>query len=214
MTDMPGTAEMTDMPGMTGMEGSAGTAAPPTDGGNSPSAAEAGTDSVPSTMVLLPSHVRDSARARRRAYAFRDRVAAALRDEPWDSVTALRRAGFEQLDGVHWYNRANLADDVQFDPLHPEFVVFDAGHPVGEMFVPPTFSLHAPEPPGAPLMRWHYHRYSAPVCTTPYLTQYARPATGCRPGDRVAGRSPLMTHVWVGPGLAPFSAMMMPGSGS
>lgn len=210
------TSEMNTMPGMPGMPGMP--AMPGMDGGGagaSTSGAAAGSaDSVPSTMVVLPSHVPDSPGARRRAAAFLARVTAAVREEPWGSARALHRAGFRQLDDVHWYNRANLSDDVQFDPRRPEFVVVDGGRPVGEMFVPPSFSLHAPEPPGAPAMRWHYHRYASPVCTTPYLTQYARPADGCRAGDRATLRSPLMTHVWVGPGLAPFSAMMTPGGGS
>lgn len=198
---MPGMSDMAGMPGMSGTPGMPGMG---TTSDSSP-------DRDPG-MVVVPSTLSDSPSRRRAAADFLARVVEAVHTQPWHDAAEIRRAGFRpmQIDGSHWYSRANLTDGVQFDPDRPEFLVVLSGHVYGEMFLSDSFSLHAPEPPGAPQMRWHYHRYPDPVCTTPYLTQYMTSTGRCRPGDRATMRSPLMTHVWVYPTKSPFSAMMMP----
>ena len=59
-------------------------------------------------------------------------------------------------------------------------------------------ALDAADPPAAPELRWHYHRYqSGTVCSTPYFTQYLSDQGACKPGDSLTDTSPLMTHIWL-----------------
>lgn len=166
---------------------------------------------APGAVRVLRSRTPLTRATRAAARAFRADVARALTQERLLHLTDLRRAGYRRvgLDGIRWSKPEHLTDGIQFDPARPEFLVVAGERTVGVIFSPESMRLNAPEPPGAPLMRWNYHRYApGEVCVTSMLTLYAADDRGCRDGDRMTTRSPLMTHVWILDTGRPFAATL------
>lgn len=144
--------------------------------------------------------------------------AATLRREAIDAVTsvglvdrrAAREAGFLPMpgDAFHWYQPDALADGVAVDPRRPEFLMIEGDQVTGVMFV--TAEEEPDPPPGSPIVRWHRHEWSAPVCLgIGELVVVGLPdADGsCPQGGTPRDRSPWMFHVWF-EGDDPFSAEM------
>lgn len=166
------------------------------------------------TMVELESSVELTEESQAAADTFRREVIAAIVDQGLNHESAVREAGYLQMeyDVAHWYHPDYLTDGVLFDPQRPEFLVVAGGLTVGVMFVPETMELSAPEPPGAPLMAWHYHTYlDGFVCSTLLHIQYPADDGQCKTGDEIATRSPLMSHVWLYDDKHPFAAMPVTG---
>jgi hypothetical protein len=163
-----------------------------------------------SNIVMVPTRRRPGPRALARADALRAAVIASVRRHHWLTVADLRKDGWEPAasDPTHWFRRAFLTDGHLFDPDRPEYLVVENGRVIGVMFDPGSMTRRPPEPPGAPYLRWHYHRLPAgTMCVTaPDLTYPAQAGT-CRPGDHLTRRSPVMSHVWLYDDAHPFAAM-------
>jgi hypothetical protein len=163
-----------------------------------------------SNIVMVPTTRRPTPQARARADALRAAVIGSVRRHHWLTVADLRRNGWEPAasDPTHWFRRAFLTDGQLFDPDRPEYLVVEGGRVIGVMFDPGSMTRRPPEPPGAPYLRWHYHRLPAgTMCVTaPDLTYPAQAGT-CRPGDHLTRRSPVMSHVWLYDDAHPFAAM-------
>jgi len=118
----------------------------------------------------------------------------------WQSAEQAAADGYEPmaLDPSHWYHPEYVADDRFFDPAAPEFLVIDGDQVMGVMFLAEAVGLDQPDPPGAPLVRWHYHRWSQDVCLLDGLVIVGETVGGgCGEGEVATDISPLMAHVWL-----------------
>jgi hypothetical protein len=167
------------------------------------------------TELVEPSTPLDD-EARGAAATLQQQVSDTVTGSGWGSTADLTAAGFEPMPGdpVHWFDPAALADGVEVDPRHPEFVMVDSDTVVGVMFVAGERPDGAapPDPPGAPLTRWHRHRWDHRVCLAHdalVVAGTADPDGRCPSGQEARTESPYMFHVWL-EGDDPFSEEMAP----
>lgn len=162
------------------------------------------------TVEVDPPGPGATSESTRAAEELRARVVAAVEGHGWRDLDRARRDGFRPLSGAreHWINQENLRDGRTFDADRPEFLVLDRHAALGGvMFVSGSDRLDLPPPPGAPTVRWHYHRWSRPLCLSDGIVATRVPDDGlCRDGEAPTDRSGLMVHVWVKPGIDPFAA--------
>ena len=161
-----------------------------------------------------PHLIDDQVRAE--AEDLRETVERAAREQPWGDAAGARAAGYVQMPGdpLHWYHPDAVARMGAIDPERPDFVMIDDGEVLGVMFLAPSDDgkEQPPPAPGAPLVLWHLHRWSEPVCMgiAGMVVTGVPAADGTCPDDTVAARhSPWMFHVWL-VGDDPFSAEMHP----
>lgn len=149
------------------------------------------------TVEIEPASVRSS-EAEREAENLR--VAVLRESVRWATAAAATEAGFVPmpLDPSHWYHPTYVDDDRFFDPAAPEFLVVDGDDVLGVMFLASSPGLDQPDPPGAPLVRWHYHRWSDVVCLAGGMVIVSEASDGtCEAGQVATDISPLMAHVWL-----------------
>lgn len=172
---------------------------------------------VGAVTIAAPVVGRPDAAARADADELRRSVEGAAESEPWADLDGARTVGYRQMvgDPLHWYDPAAVADDRIVDPRHPEFLMFDEGGTLlGVMFLAPSDDGHT-DPPvvqGSPIVGWHLHRWSSPVCLGEGgLVAVAAAGTdgSCPDGAVAATNSPWMFHVWL-TGDDPFAAEMHP----
>jgi hypothetical protein len=151
------------------------------------------------TVEIEPSMVLTDS-TRREANELRDSVIAAVEANGWLDASRASADGFVPmaLDPSHWYHPEFVSDDRFFDPDAPEFLVVDGDDVVGVMFLAAEAGLDQPDPPGAPQVLWHYHRWSEAVCLLDGLVIVGETVDGsCGDGEVATDISPLMAHVWL-----------------
>jgi hypothetical protein len=144
-----------------------------------------------------------TAAQRRAAQRLIDDTRAAV--QPYEDIRTARRAGFRQLDPVHWYQPGWYADDATLDPTHPEFLMYDGERRLlGAMFV----EHDGPGPQvGGPLTAWHTHCRSQMPCRLPGNVLLEPEDGRCRGRPQVRD---WMLHVWLVPNrLGPFGHEMV-----
>lgn len=159
-----------------------------------------GADTITQTAVSLPSKTPSSSSTKASAMEFRDEVMANIAEHGWSDPINASKDGYRpmQLDPEHWYNPDFLTDGRQFDPAAPEILVIQDDQAVGTMFLAESFALDLPDPPGSPFIRWHYHRYSQPVCFADGIaTSIKKSKERCPDGTVESSTSPAMAHVWL-----------------
>ncbi|MCO5321163.1 MAG: hypothetical protein M9922_07165 [Microthrixaceae bacterium] len=112
-------------------------------------------------------------------------------------------------DEAHWYKKEYLSDGRVFDPAAPEFMVVADGSVVGAMFLAPSLEHTQQDPPGAPLVKWHYHEWRDSLCLEQGLVPVAAESRGeCPAGTESSRFSPPMAHVWLIDITDPFATDM------
>lgn len=151
------------------------------------------------TVEIEPASSR-TPEAEAEAEELRRSVLAEADRRGWSSAERAAADGYEPmaLDPSHWYHPDYVTDDRFFDPAAPEFLVIDGDEVMGVMFLAEEAGLDQPDPPGAPLVRWHYHRWSEDVCLADGLVITGETVAGaCGEGEVATDISPLMAHVWL-----------------
>jgi hypothetical protein len=162
-------------------------------------------------VIELESNTEPTDAAEREAMQLRRRVIDHIERIGWTGSTGAAAAGYSPMAGdeAHWVNRAFVTDGQTFDPSAPEFLVLDGDKVVGTMFLAGEPGLTAPDPPGAPFIRWHYHRFGRTECLEDGLVVVASPVDGrCAAGADATDVSPLMAHIWIIDMDDPFTADM------
>lgn len=153
-------------------------------------------------------------RVRAEALALQQAVEQAASEQPWSDEAGARAVRYVPMPGdpLHWYDPEAVSSGGAVDPERPEFLMIEEGQVLGVMFLAPSDDgrIDPPLAPGAPLVRWHLHRWSAPVClgVGGLVVQGVPADDGTCPADQVAAtHSPWMFHVWL-VGDDPFAAEM------
>ena len=158
--------------------------------------------------------------------AAEDLLRRAIRTLPrWADYATAVKDGFVSLDGgivgvdhmMHW---DWINDGRDFDPAHPESLVYKVGEngkrtlEAAMFFLPDGVTLDNPPSTFGPLVQFHVH---GNLCFTPsrerHLGGFAEPPKECAPGtERLA--NPMM-HVWIVPNACgPFAALEGIGGGN
>lgn len=133
------------------------------------------------------------------ASRFRDLVMMNAAIEGWTDPATASKAGFRPmpLDANHWFNPDFVNDGRTFDPVAPEFLIVAQGRVLGAMFLADSAELDQPDPPGSPLIRWHYHEYDRPMCYDgTILIDQVDSDGSCPSGQIKSTTTPPMVHVW------------------
>lgn len=174
-------------------------------------------DDIGAVTVEEPAkpHLVDD-RVRAEADALRRAVEKAASEQPWRDEAGAVAAGYVPMPGdpLHWYDPEAVSAGGAIDPARPDFLMIEEGRVLGVMFLAPSDDgqTDPPPTPGAPLVRWHLHRWSEPVCLgIGGLVVSGVPADDgtCPTDQEAATSSPWMFHVWL-VGDDPFAAEMHP----
>jgi hypothetical protein len=148
-------------------------------------------------------------------------VAATLRDLPqWADYRVAEAAGLRTSGDAftgfeHFVQWGWINDDVQFDPDHPESLVYvpqpdGTKKLVAAMYMLPNwYDIETAPLPGGALMQYHQHDdlcYS--LSDPPQLAGVVDENGNCPPGTRYLGPPAIMVHVWVVPNeCGPFASI-------